>query len=81
MKPPFLRYTNGEHTLEVFDAMCKVHDLTHEFSDDFEVWKRGHEELKQISAAAIELGPAAKAVWNKHVREKLLHPHAGNYLW
>jgi tRNA pseudouridine-54 N-methylase len=81
VKTPFQKWQNGEHTAEIFLEMCKAHDVTFAHSDHFDVWKKGHEELKQISEAAITLGPAAKEIWNANVREKFHPDHAEAFLW
>lgn len=78
---PFKLWRQGEHSIEVFDLMCKKHDLTYALSDCRETWVKGHEEMSDISEAAMLIGPQAKAIWNRNVLEKLEPQTAEGFMW
>ena len=49
--------------LQQYEADLRHHDWTYEYSDDFEVYRRGRSELMLITRKQVELDPDAK-IWN-----------------
>lgn len=81
MKAPFLKPPET-WTPEVFEEMCRAHDLTHEMSDDYSVWRQGCDEYRIILKASDKLGHAVSApIWNKIVLTKIGLHHAKQFLW
>lgn len=66
-------------TLDEFHKMVAQHDLTHMYSDDASVYRRGSAELSKIMEAAKQF-PREDAVriWNSEVDRKL-HDGTGFY--
>lgn len=67
---------------EQFNELCKEHDLTYSYSDDYRNYVRGrhhHEKIMELS----KLLPhnLAVEIWNKNVREKLNPEYVEDYLW
>jgi hypothetical protein len=69
-------------TLEEFERMVRVHDLTYMYSDDGSVYRRGSESYAKILAEALN-HPRADVVriWNQVALEKLLSGYAESFLW
>ena len=49
--------------LQQYEADLRHHDWSYEYSDDFEVYRRGRSELELIKQKQIKLDPDAK-IWN-----------------
>ena len=49
--------------LQQYEADLRHHDWSYEYSDDFEVYRRGRRELVLIKRKQIKLDPDAK-IWN-----------------
>lgn len=68
--------------LQQFDDLCKDHDLTYSYSDDYRNYVRGrhsHEMIMELSKQ-IPHNEAVK-IWNKYVMEKLNVEYVEEYLW
>ena len=83
----YLKEVEGP-SLEAFEKLVSRHDLTFSFSDDFRVWRRGEESMKQIFAmrdALIKEDPSNKEkcieIWNKNVDKKIVASEAKNWYW
>lgn len=83
MRQAFTRWLAGEHTPEVFEEMCRAHDITYVYSDDHSVWSKGRDESTIISQAATSIPHAiAVSIWNRVVRLKITDPrHIESFLW
>lgn len=69
-------------TPEEFRQMCAAHDLTFNYSDDSNAYRRGRAELDKIHAARCELGDEiAIPIWNEEVNKKLLAPFNLSFHW
>jgi hypothetical protein len=67
---------------ELFRNMCVSHDLTHMYSDDGSVYRRGREQLMNIREAAKELPDGmAKRVWNETVDSKIAEGYREQFYW
>ena len=68
--------------LQQFDDLCKDHDLTYSYSDDYRDYVRGRHSHKMIMELSEEI-PHNEAVkiWNKYVMEKLNVEYVEEYLW
>lgn len=69
-------------TLEEFEEAVNRHDLTHTYSDDGEVWRRGSADLDRIRKAA-ELFPVEDVtrIWNAAVDKKLVEECRAQFYW
>lgn len=69
-------------TEQEFEAACKRHDLTYNYSDDGAVWRAGEAQYKAIKNMAEELPrEVAVRIWNKVVDEKILSDHRNGFYW
>ena len=68
--------------LQQFDDLCKDHDLTYSYSDDYRDYVRGRHSHKLIMELSEQI-PHNEAVkiWNKYVMEKLNVEYVEEYLW
>ena len=67
---------------EDFESMCRLHDLTFEYSDDPEAWRLGLESLKEIKIKARAFDKEeVKRIWNKVVDEKVSEPYRAGFYW
>jgi hypothetical protein len=66
-----------------FYHLCKAHDLTYSYSDDYGVWRRGAESLVQLQEyAKVHLRYAvARRIWNAVVDEKLVEGARESFYW
>lgn len=65
-----------------FETMVRVHDLTHEYSDDGEVWRKGHEAFQEIKRKARELDREfVRKVWNDQVDKKIVPAGRKDFYW
>lgn len=66
-----------------FFELCKAHDLTFEYSDDFTTWQKGRDQLQRIKQDAAALPEdRAKAIWNAVVDLKIGNPvRAQEWKW
>ena len=55
----------SEWTLEQYTNALKWADWTYEYSDDFGVWQRGHDEFKKLREVQALLDPDM-VIWNAH---------------
>lgn len=71
MATPLVVATGGTPE-DVFRTMCEQHDLTHSFSDDYSVERRGAAEYKELLtfAKANLPYPDARTIWNDVVLQK-----------
>lgn len=65
-----------------FDAAVERHDLTFQYSDDINVWRRGNKQLEELLEMASKL-PRSKTVpiWNKWVDKKIAEPYRKDWYW
>ena len=70
------------YKLQQFDDLCKDHDLTYSYSDDYRNYVRGRHSHKMIMELSEQI-PHNEAVkiWNKYVMEKLNVEYVEEYLW
>lgn len=69
-------------TEDEFRSMCQRHDLTFDYSDDGQVWRRGCASRDAIKLAAKDLEPGAAArIWNEVVDTKLLPDYRQQFYW
>lgn len=69
-------------TLEDFERACVHHDLTYEYSDDGETWRRGGAQLYRIQEAAKKLPREdVERIWNAVVDTKLVPDARANFYW
>jgi hypothetical protein len=74
--------SNTMVTLAEFEAMVANHDLTFEYSDDSEVWRRGHQSLARINDAAKYLNRTdVVRVWNANVDRRLAEGARDAFYW
>lgn len=67
---------------ETFFELCKRHDLTHEYSDDGSVWRRGRDQLTAIREAAKSLPPEVAArIFNSVVDTKMKEGYREQFYW
>ena len=65
-----------------FRTLCIRHDLTHMYSDDGEVYRRGRESLMKIREIAKELSKEAVVrIWNEVVDMKVLEGYRDPFYW
>lgn len=53
-----------EDELETLTRLIKFHDVTHMYSDDGEVYRRGHESLMKINALIKKYPVEGTKLWN-----------------
>ena len=78
--PTIETYTDDEAE---FLAACIEHDLTHMYSDDGEVWRRGCRSLANVHRMGRALGSPErmKAIWDAVVDTKLVPSARGQFYW
>lgn len=69
-------------TLEEFEIEVNKHDLTHEYSDDHSVWRRGNAHYGVIRAAANTLPREdVERIWNAMVDKRLTPEGRAQFYW
>ena len=69
-------------TQQQFKEMCRKHDLTYSYSDDFRYFTAGSRSYQKIMEAAEELGhDLAARIWNEVVDEKLIEEIRKDWYW
>jgi hypothetical protein len=69
-------------TLEEFEVMVNRHDLTYEYSDDGQVWRRGVNSVRAIREVAKQFPiEDVKRIWNAAVDSKLIEGHREAFYW
>jgi hypothetical protein len=70
------------NTIEDFEKACAAHDLTHEYSDDHGVWRRGSADLARIRVAAAKFDSKdVERIWNGICDQKLVEPFNKQFYW
>ena len=70
------------NTLADFQAACEQHDLTHGYSDDGEIRRRGAADLVRIEKAAERLPrEEVERIWNAVVDQKLTPDARRLFYW
>lgn len=69
-------------TLEQFEQLVKIHDITHEYSDDHGAWSKGQSQLDRINKESKNF-PREEVVriWNKYVDLKLTKDVVNQFYW
>ena len=74
--------TDEIHTIEDFEQACRYHDLTYEYSDDGETWRRGGAQLYRIQQAAKKFPREdVERIWNAVVDTKLVENARQQFYW
>lgn len=69
-------------TLEDFELACARHDLTYEYSDDGEYWRRGCASHDQIRRAAARFPREdVERIWNAAVDTKVIKEVRSQFYW
>lgn len=69
-------------TLEDFKAACVRHDLTYQYSDDGDSWRRGGASEDRIRRAAKQFAREdVERVWNAVVDTKLVEDARKDFYW
>ncbi len=69
-------------TLEEFEVMVNRHDLTYEYSDDGQVWRRGVNSANAIREVSKQFPiEDVKRIWNTAVDAKLIEGCRENFYW
>lgn len=69
-------------TLDEFHQLVRRHDLTHMYSDDGSVYRRGSAELEAIREAAKQFPREdAVRVWNAEVDRKMTEGFREEFYW
>lgn len=69
-------------TLNEFHQLVARHDLTHMYSDDASVYRRGSAELSKIMEAAKQFSREdVVRVWNSEVERKLADGYREGFYW
>lgn len=69
-------------TLDEFREACARHDLTHGYSDDGAVYRRGSEDLDRIQKAAEKFPREdVERIWNEIVDKKLVEDARKPFYW
>lgn len=69
-------------TLADFEEAVNRHDLTHSYSDDGSVWRRGAADLSRIEKAAARFPREdVERVWNAAVDAKLKEGYREQFYW
>ena len=69
-------------TVNEFEEMVRRHDLTHMYSDDGDVWRRGNANLQEIREAAQRLPREdVERIWNTIVDSKLIDSARSQFYW
>lgn len=68
--------------IETFRKLVKFHDLTYNYSDDPNSYRRGRDSEYKIRALAQKI-PAdlAKSIWNENVDKCLAENFRKNFYW
>lgn len=73
---------DSDHLQAEFRTLCQKHDLTYEYSDDSEYWRRGSASHAEIRAFAKRLLPETAArIWNEIVDTKIIESHRRQFYW
>lgn len=65
-----------------FRILCRQHDLTYEYSDSGETWRRGNASLAKVQSKAKELDrETAVRIWNEVVDTKLIPEGRSQFHW
>jgi hypothetical protein len=68
--------------LEQFEELCKEHDLTYSYADDYRDYVRGKHSYNMIMELSEQIPYyEARNIWNKYVMEKLNVEYVEEYLW
>lgn len=68
--------------IEEFKRLVAAHDLTFDYSDHGETWRRGCAELNAIRALAKEIPPETAAeIWNANVDAHLIEEVRKGWYW
>ena len=74
--------TPTQAELDAFRELCKRHDLTYDYSDDGETYRRGSAQKDVIRIRAREIGMEhAVPIWNEIVDTKLLEGYREPFYW
>lgn len=69
-------------TIQDFEDAVARHDLTHDYSDDHSVWKRGAADYDRIRKAADKFDRAdVERIWNAAVDRKLIEGVRQQFYW
>jgi len=59
---------------EYFTQLVKRHDITYNYSDDHNVWRKGQQQRDLIHSYAMKLDrKVATDIWNKNIDESFTH--------
>ena len=68
--------------IELFEELCKAHDITYSYSDDHSAWQKGHDEYAKIMELSEDIPQyIAMTIWNRCVFEKLSEDFIEEFLW
>lgn len=68
--------------LEKFKEAVQFHDLTYDYSDDHQKWKRGFEQKQAIRAMAAKLPhEEVVAIWNANVDQRIADFAREQFYW
>ncbi len=74
--------TEEINTIEDFKKAVDNHDLTHAYSDDHSVWRRGSADLDRISKAATKFPrEEVERIWNAMVDATLIESARAAFYW
>ena len=69
-------------TIEDFTSAVNHHDLTHGYSDDHEVWRRGTADRDRIRKAAEKFPrEEVERIWNAMVDDSLIESARSPFYW
>ena len=71
-----------EELIEQFRVAVQNHDVTYDYSDDHQVWRRGGAQLAEINrlAALIPRETAVK-IWNERMDKYFVASEAPRWYW
>ena len=65
-----------------FAKMCRDHDLTYEYSDDGECWRRGDASMDNIREFSKQLPyEDVERIWNAEVDRKISESSRKQFYW
>lgn len=69
-------------SIEAFTKLVRQHDITHMYSDDASVWRRGADELAVIREMAAKL-PREEVVriWNENIDRCMSEGFREGFYW
>jgi hypothetical protein len=68
--------------IEKFQELVDDHDLTFDYSDDINMYRRGLAQLKEIKELAKELPiESVRAIWNNKVDRYLVENARAPFYW